>query len=126
MVSRFLRLCSAVLLMMMVFSAGTAAVLSLGRTEAESSQSCLHESSAAACRLELWKPAKGSAKSISYTLRSEDYQIQKTLCDSTGTQCLYLCFEDLPYGDYILTENDSFRCHITLSRTQPYVILSLP
>lgn len=76
--------------------------------------------------LEICKPSHGSSLYIAYHLSSEEFEAHELLYDSAPGQTLSLTFNELPYGNYILTESGLFCCRITISEETPHVILSLP
>lgn len=125
--SRSLRLCCAILLMIMVVSVGTG-VVSAQRNATpreESTQLCPHHSPVLEQRgaVALFPAPRGDFSSVTYTLRSGNFEAAKTLYFASEVQ--ELRFEQLPFGSYILYANDTFCCRFTLNAEQPRLILSI-
>lgn len=120
---RFLRLCSAFLLMAMLLAVCIGAVFSPGAEEtAEVSPACSH--TAESGTVELYRISDG--KSVRYTLQCSTFSRSGALSGGTVGQLIRYELEDLPYGDYILTVNDIFCCRFRLSSSQPGASITLP
>lgn len=125
--ARTLRLCCAILLMVMVVSVGTG-IVSAQRKAAPTekvTQVCPHYASPLEQRgsVVLFPAPGDDFSSVTYTLRSGSFEAAKTLYfASEGRE---LRFEQLPFGSYILYADGTFCCRFNLSAEQPRLILSI-
>ena len=120
---RFLRLCSAFLLMAMLLAVCIGAVCSPAAEKAtEASPACSH--TAGSGTVEIYRISDG--KSVRYTLQCSTSSRSGALPGGTVGQLLRYELENLPYGDYILTVNDTFCCRFRLSPAQPRASITLP
>lgn len=63
---------------------------------------------------------------VEYVLKNETTQLQEVLRSCAPGEALRCDFEDVPYGTYALLENGNTRCHVTVSKEQPTLYVSLP
>lgn len=123
--SRALRLCCAILLMVMALAVGTGIVSAQREKVPEENAVCPYGPSAPDQKgsVTLFSAPGEDFHTITYTLHSGSFEVVKTLYFASG-EC-ELSFEQLPFGAYTLYADDVFCCRFTLSAEQPRLILSI-
>lgn len=125
--ARSLRLCCAILLMVMVVTVGTGIVSAQWKATPgdKATQVCPHHASelVQSGAVALFPALGDDFSSVTYTIRSGSFEVAKTLYFTSGER--ELSFEQLPFGSYTLYKNGTFCCRFTLSAEQPRLILSI-